>query len=526
MCPRSDCGRDGDGATTCQTGTASASLPGVNVATIIDGHPDESSAFLSRGRPTTYGQLRAQVGELRAGLIGMGVSPGDRVALVSANNWFFAANYLAILGVGAVAVPLNPSSPSTELAGELVAVGARVAIVGPSGRGAIEGTEPGSTPVEITIVPDGVEMAGATPLGRLLTGETAPVVPRDDDDLAVLIFTAGTSGSPRAARLTHGNLLANLAQMQRHPGSALQPTDVSLGVLPMFHIFGLNVLLGLSLYAGASVVLVERFDPSSALDSIRDHGITIIAGAPPMFSAWAATTDGDPATMATVRLAVSGAAPLSPETAAAFEARYARPVFQGYGLTEASPTVTSSVIGGVAKPASIGLPLPGVEVRLVDDEGEDALVGDAGEIWVRGRNVFHGYWEDGEATARVLTADGWLRTGDVAVVDDDGYLYIVDRAKDLIIVSGFNVYPAEVEEAIVGHPGVAAVAVVGVAHPHSGEAVKAFVVQAAGHHLEEDQVIEFCASRLARYKCPTKVTFVPELPRGLGGKLLRRELQV
>jgi long-chain acyl-CoA synthetase len=383
----------------------------------------------------------------------------------------------------------------------------------------------GGTPVEHVVVPEGVELAAATPLDKFLaSGASAPLVDRDPDDLAVLIFTAGTGGAPKAAMLSHGNLLANLEQMQAHPGRALTPADVSLGVLPMFHIFGLNVLFGLSLYAGASVVLVERFDPASALDSIRDHGITLVAGAPPMFQSWVNIEGVDPTDMATVRLAVSGAAPLPPEVGVAFETRYGRPIFQGYGLTEASPTVTSSVVGGLAKAASIGLPLPGVEVRLVDEEGEDALLGDAGEIWVRGPNVFAGYWNDREATARALTADGWLRTGDVAVADDDGYLYIVDRAKDLIIVSGFNVYPAEVEEAILDHPGVAAVAVVGVAHPHTGETVKAFVVQAPGHHLEEDQVIEFCAGRLARYKCPTKVTFLPELPMGLGGKLLRREL--
>jgi long-chain acyl-CoA synthetase len=187
------------------------------------------------------------------------------------------------------------------------------------------------------------------------------------------------------------------------------------------------VLLGLSLYAGASVVLVERFDPASALDSIRDHGITLIAGAPPMFQSWVTIGGADPSAMATVRLAVSGAAPLAPEVADAFLARYGKAIFQGYGLTEASPTVTSSVIGGVSKPSSIGLPLPGIEVRLVDEEGEDALLGDSGEIWVRGPNVFAGYWNDEDATARALHPDGWLRTGDIAVADDDGYLYIVDR---------------------------------------------------------------------------------------------------
>ena len=497
----------------------------MNLANIIEGHPDDALAFISRGRRTTYGELRHQVADLRAGLVRLGIEPGDRVALLSANNWFFAVSYLATLGAGAVAVPLNPASPSAEIRAELTAIGARVAIVGPSGRDAMAGIGKGATPVEHVIVPDGVELAAATPVEKLLGGPPTPVVDRAADDVAVLIFTAGTSGSPRAAMLTHGNLLANLEQMQQHPGRALRPDDVSLGVLPMFHIFGLNVLLGLSLYAGASVVLVERFDPASALDTIRDHRITLIAGAPPMFQAWAGMNGADPAAMESVRLVVSGAAPLYPDVADAFERRYGKPIFQGYGLTEAAPTVTSSVIGGVSKPSSIGLPLPGIEVRLVDTDGEDALTGDPGEVWVRGPNVFAGYWEDAAATEKAITPDGWLRTGDVAVVDDDGYLYLVDRAKDLIIVSGFNVFPAEVEEALLEHPGIRSVAVVGVSHPHTGETVKAFVVQAPGHHLEEDQVIEFCAGRLARYKCPTKVTFLDELPTGMGGKLLRRELE-
>jgi long-chain acyl-CoA synthetase len=226
-----------------------------------------------------------------------------------------------------------------------------------------------------------------------------------------------------------------------------------------------------------------------------------------------------------VRLATSGAAPLPEETAAGFQRRFGVPIRQGYGLTEAAPVVSSALPEGPDKPTSIGLPMPGVEVRLVDEGGDDALAGDAGEIWVRGPNVFSGYWENPDATAAALTADGWLRTGDVAVTDDDGWLYIVDRAKDLIIVSGFNVYPAEVEDALLEHPGIAGVAVVGVAHPHSGETVKAFVVAEPGRLLEEDEVIEFCASRLARYKCPTKVMFVESLPQGLGGKVLRRALR-
>jgi long-chain acyl-CoA synthetase len=301
--------------------------------------------------------------------------------------------------------------------------------------------------------------------------------------------------------------------------------DVGLGVLPLFHIFGLNVVLGLSLYTGASVVLLDRFDAASSLDAIARHHVTVIAGAPPMFAAWARLPGADTTALAGVRLALTGAAPLSEETRTAFESRFGVTLRQGYGLTEASPVVTSSVFDGAPKPHSIGVPLPGVEVRLVDDEGEDALVGDSGEIWVRGPNVFKGYWHNDDASARALTADGWLRTGDVAVADDAGFLSIVDRAKDLIIVSGFNVFPAEVEDALLEHPDVAEVAVVGVAHPHTGEAVKAFVVPRPGSSITESDVQAFCAGRLARYKCPGTVIFVDDLPHGLAGKLLRRALR-
>ena len=496
----------------------------MNLAHLLDGHPDDRSALLSRGHVTTYGELRRQVEEQRAGLAEVGIEPGDRVGIVVANNPNFVVVYFAVLGLGAVAVPLNPTSPSAELAAQLDAIGARAVVIGPSGRAAMAGVSRVSIPsVEHMFVTDSVELDGARPLREVRASLGGGVIERDRDDLAALLFTAGTSGLPKAAMLTHENLLANLDQMQSHPEHALGPDDVVLGVLPMFHIFGLNVLLGLAMKAGASILLVERFDPASALDSIRDRGVTIVAGAPPMYAAWARVPGADPTAFASVRLAASGAAALPSDVADQFEARFGIAIHEGYGLTEAAPTVTSSV-GAPPRPGSIGVPLPGVEVRLVDEDGLDALDGDAGEIWVRGPNVFAGYWGDAEATARVVTEDEWLRTGDVATVDDDGYLYLVDRAKDLIIVSGFNVYPAEVEAVMAEHPGVAEVAVVGVPHPHSGEAVKAYVV-AAGADVEEDDLIEFCATRLARYKCPGKVMFVDSLPKGLGGKLRRRELQ-
>jgi long-chain acyl-CoA synthetase len=349
-----------------------------------------------------------------------------------------------------------------------------------------------------------------------------PISEVDDDTLAVLIFTSGTAGSPQAAMLSHGNLLANLEQ-SRSAGAHIEPSDVVYGVLPMFHIFGLNVVLGQSLLGGATVVLVQRFDPSTALDTIRERGVTVVPGAPPLWVAFSTFAEAPADSFAGVRLALTGAARMPDEAMHRLEERFGLVLAEGYGLTEASPVVTSSA-GMPVKYGSVGRALSGMQVRLVDESGDDTLEGDAGEVWVKGPNVFQGYWHEPALTARVLTADGWLRTGDIATVDAEGYLYLVDRVKDLVIVSGFNVYPAEVEEVLAEHPGVAEVGVVGVPHPHTGEAVKAFVVPEAGVHLDEEQLIEWCTDHLARYKCPNKILFVDQLPRNVSGKLLRRSL--
>lgn len=497
----------------------------MNLATIIQPHPDDAVALVSRGKTTTYGQLREQVGRLQAGLTGLGLAPGDRVAIVCSTNWYFVVSYLAVLGAGGVAVPLNPTSPATELAAELRQVRARLAIVGPGGKQTFAGVDRSTIPsLERVIATQGDGLDDVLVLDDLMQGEPAAPVDRDAGDLAVLIFTSGTAGAPKAAMLSHGNLLANLAQAQGHPGRAMQASDVTFGVLPLFHIFGLNVVLGLGLYVGSTVLLEERFDPITALDDIAEHGVTVIAGAPPMWAAWASLPGAPEGAFAGVRMAVSGAAALPVEVANAMEQRYGVKIAEGYGLTEAAPIVTSS-LGDEPRYGSIGRPVPDIEVRLVDDDGEDALVGDAGEIWLRGPNIFHGYWEDAGATREVLTPDGWLRTGDIAVADDDGYLFLVNRAKDVIIVSGFNVFPGEVEEVLLSHAGVREAAVVGVPHPHTGEAVKAYVVVVEGQSFEEDMLIDFCADRLARYKCPSKVEFVEEIPRGAAGKVLRRALR-
>lgn len=502
----------------------------MNLAEIIEGHPDEAPALLAPDRTMTYGQLRAEVAWARGGLARLGVEPGDRVVLALPNDWPFVVAYLAVLGAGAAAVPLDPSLPPQRREERAAFVGARVTL---------------------------------TDLSQLPEGGPVPPVDRAPDDPALLVFTAGTAGPAKAAVLTHGSLRANLDQVQQHPGRALLPNDVSYGVLPFFHVFGVNVVLGLSLVAGSSVVLVDRFDPAEALATIASRRVTILAGAPPLFAALAAmppvptpgvnagtasasgrggaagsppdSAGGEPGSeLVSVRLAVSGASALPAEVAAAFERRFGLPVWQGYGLTEASPVVTSSVIGGVPKPGSVGVPLPGVKIRLIDEAGEDALVGDPGELWVSGPNVFAGYWEDPEATASVLQ-DGWLRTGDVAVLDDDGYVFLVDRLKDIVIVSGFNVYPAEVEDVLREDGRVADVAVVGVPDRQTGEAVKAYVVpvSAAGTARDGSQegrslvgdLLDHCRRRLAPYECPHEIEVVDSLPHGMAGKLLRRALR-
>ena len=488
---------------------------------MIEAHPEAAAALVTTGGSTTYGELRERVGRLRGGLVQAGVERGERVAILAGNGPVFVVGYLAVVGAGAVAVPLDPLSPVAELEGQLSAVGATTLLVGP---GTASGS-PHRLPVERVFAAAGVDVAGASPLEGLLGADPVPIAEVADDGLAVLAFTGGTAGAPRAAMLSHGNLRANLEQVQAHPGLRVTSRDVVFGVLPMSHVFGLNVVLGLALFAGASVLPVERFDPVGALDAIREHGVTVVVGVPPMYRAWVALARADPGGFATVRLAVSGAAALAPETATSFEARFGVPVRQGYGLTEAGPVVTSGVTGRPLHAGSVGVPLPGVGLRLVDADGGDVLAGDAGEIWVRGPNVFEGYWDDPRATAAALTPDGWLRTGDVGVADDDGSLHLVDRLKDLVVVSGFNVYPAEVEAVLRAHPGVADVAVVGVEDARTGEAVRAVVVPEPGSEVDAGRLIAFCAGRLARYKCPTEVAFVEELPLGNAGKVLRRQLR-
>ncbi|MGA0819083.1 MAG: AMP-binding protein [Ilumatobacteraceae bacterium] len=501
----------------------------MNLASIVDGHEDSRPAIVSRGRVTDYGTLRSQVAGLRGSLVALGVGRNDRVALVCGNSRAFVVSYLATIGLGAIAVPLNPLAPAPELQRELEVVSPTLVVLEASGMPSFTGLSLDrlaslrhvilTDRQGATSIPDSLD---AHSFDEMVVGDPVPVVEVDDRQPAVLVFTSGTAGSPRAAILTHRNLMANIEQNRRMPDH-VRADDVVFGVLPVFHIFGLNVVIGMSLDAGASIVLVQRFDPVTAIETIGQRGVTVVPGAPPVWVAWSMLEGFGTSHFASVRLALTGAARTPPEVADRLAEKFGITLREGYGLTEASPVVTSSV-GVEPRRESVGRVVPGVEVRVVDSDGSDIIAGDSGEVLVRGENVFVGYWNDAAATARVLDDDGWLHTGDIATVDGDGYLYLLDRAKDLIIVSGFNVFPAEVEEVLMRHPAVREAGVVGVPHPQTGESVRAYVVLNEGHEADEDTLIDHCHDHVARYKCPNKVLIVESLPHNHFGKLLRRSL--
>ena len=323
--------------------------------------------------------------------------------------------------------------------------------------------------------------------------------------------------------LSHANLIANHDQMARTRLSVVEG-DVVLCVLPLFHIYALNVAMAFSLSRGATVLLMDRFDPLQTLEAIAAQRASIIIGAPPIYIAWVNTPGASEYDVASVRFAVSGAAPLPRHVLERFQSELGIAIWEGYGLTETAPLLTTVAMNETVLPGSVGRPVPGVELRLVDDRGVDVNRGDPGEVVVRGPNVFSGYWRQPEATAEVLDADGWFRTGDVGILDE-GNLYLVDRKKDLIIVSGFNVYPREVEEVLYRHPKLAQAAVIGTPHPYTGEAVKAVVVLRPGEESSSEEITDFCRRSLARFKCPEVVEFVEKLPVNPSGKVLRRELR-
>lgn len=484
--------------------------------------PDEV-AFVDApsGREITWATLDAAVDAMAHGLRRHGLVAGDRVAVMLGNRIEFVATYFSTLRAGMVSLPLNTAYTEHEVGDLLSRAGARLLVTDEASEAvAVAGAATAGT--EVVVVGDrsyeGIVRAGLRADAHLDDGEAAPF---DPESVAVLLFTSGTSGPAKGAMLSHRALLANIDQLRSIDPVPIDGDDVVLLVLPLFHIYALNAVLGLAVATGARSVLVPKFSPSGTLEVVQRHEVTNIPAAPQVFVAWSTVPDLDHQ-LAGVRTLVSGAAPLAPAVFSAFADLAGQPVWEGYGLTEASPVVSSTMVGRRAKPGCVGSPLPGVEIRFVDESGEESDEDDPGEILVRGANLFSGYWPDGSEGP---DADGWYATGDVGYLDADGDLHLVDRRRDLVLVSGFNVYPFEIEAIIATHPDVAEVAVIGVPHESTGETVKAFVVPLPGRTVTREQVSALCESRLARFKCPTIIEIVETLPHSSTGKIAKARLR-
>ncbi|MGW0814551.1 long-chain-fatty-acid--CoA ligase [Streptomyces viridiviolaceus] len=466
----------------------------------------------------TYAELDDASARVATLLRDRGVRPGDRVALTMPNVPLFPVVYYGVLRAGGVVAPMNPLLKAREVAFTLRDCGARMALVFP-----LFADEVAKAAAET-----GTECLVTEPLafdGMLRAHEPMPgIVDRTDDDPALILYTSGTTGTPKGAALSHRNLATNTATAAE---TLLQvgPDDVLFGGLPLFHAFGQTCALNTAVAAGATLTLLPRFEPRRALEIMARDGVTVFLGVPTMYAALLHAEIPKGFDAHRLRLAVSGGASLPVEVLHGFERRFGAPVLEGYGLSETSPVAAFNHPDRPRKAGSIGQPVRGVEMKLVAEDGGAVPPGEVGEIAIRGENVMSGYWNRPEATAEAIR-DGWFHSGDLARVDEDGFYFIVDRKKDLIIRGGYNVYPREVEEVLYEHPAVAEAAVVGVPHPAHGEEIAAVITLRPGARATAEEIRDHVKDRVAAYKYPRIVTFTAELPKGPTGKILKREIVV
>ena len=465
----------------------------------------------------TYDEFREAALRVAAGLRSRGVEPGDRVGMVLPNVLSFPVVFYGALLAGAAVVPMNPLLKAREIEYYLTDSGARLIVAG------TQSAEPAAEAAAAVGV-DSVTVDLAMPREVMADEGLDAPVERADSDTAVILYTSGTTGQPKGAELTHAGLNSNARTTQE---TLLEgtPDDVIMGCLPLFHVFGLTCSLNACVLAGASLTLIPRFDGGKALDVIERDGVTVFEGVPTMFSAMLHQPDTDKRDVSSLRLCVSGGSAMPVEVMRSFEETFGCIVLEGYGLSETSPVASFNHPHAERKPGSIGTPIRGVEMRLVDDEGTDVPAAEVGEIAIRGENVMKGYWQREEETAKAIP-DGWFRTGDLARQDEEGYYFIVDRKKEMIIRGGYNVYPREIEEALYEHPAVAEAAVIGIAHPDLGEEVAAAVALKPGASAEPAELQAFVKERVAAYKYPRHLWLVDSLPKGPTGKILRRAVEV
>ena len=483
-----------------------------NLAHAAAEHPDRPALRL--GDVTlTYAQFDDLASRAAGRMAELGIGTGDRVGLMLPNVLEFPVLMYGALRLGATVVPMNPLLKGREIQHYSTDSGMSLLWAHP-----IVADE------DLGEVGEGVrvERVGADTLAGLAAASPAGAVARDDLDTAVILYTSGTTGTPKGAELTHGGLNRN-QEICRIDLMKVTEADVIMGCLPLFHVFGLTCGLNMAVGAGASLVLIPRFDPAAVLEAIGRDEVTVFEGVPTMYTALAHLPEARPEAVKSLRVCVSGGAALPGEILRSFEAAYDAKIIEGYGLSETSPVASFNRLDN-AKVGSIGTPIPGVEFKLVDDSDNEVAPGEIGEIAIRGHNVMKGYWNRPEATADAIK-DDWFHTGDMARVDEDGFYFIVDRKKELIIRGGFNVYPREIEEVIYEHPAVREAAVIGIPHPTHGEEIGAALALKPGAEVTADEIREYVKSRVAPYKYPREVWFVDELPKGATGKILKRVIE-
>ncbi len=486
-------------------------------------HPSRPG-LLSEAVRTSWSELDVLVNRAASAFDASSLSPGERIAIMMSNTPAFPVAYFGALRAGLAVVPVDTCATAAEVLHQLIDSGSRAVVVDTDAAARVLEVSPRTAVTIVWVAGAATAPAGAAVFEDALresSAEAPPGVLAAGEDLAVLAYTSGTSGRPKGVMLSHRALSADLDNVSRISPPVAGPDDVVLLVLPLTHIYGLNSGLGLVARTAATGLLLDRSDPEATLAAVTRHAVTVVLAAPPTFEAWS-ELENVAESLTTVRLAISCAAPMPPAAARRLLEAAGRPVFESYGLTETAPSVTSTLMSEAAQPGSIGRPVPGVEVRLVDASGSEVDDDDAGEICVRGANLFSGYWPDRRDGP---DADGWWPTGDVAVRDAAGELTLVDRRREVIVVSGFNVYPREVEQALVSHPAVAEAAVLGIPHPYTGEAVRALVVTEAGATVSGEELLAHVSRRLARFKCPTSMQFVSELPHSSTGKVSKARLR-
>jgi long-chain acyl-CoA synthetase len=466
----------------------------------------------------SFAELDDRAARLATLLREKGLRQGDRVGVMLPNVLEFPIAYYGVLRAGGVVVPMNVLLKQREIAFYLEDSGARLLL---AWHGFAEEAREGAAAAA------GVELIEVEPgsFARQLEGRepTPELAPADEGDSAVILYTSGTTGKPKGAELTHFNLSRN-ADISSRTTSNIKQGDVVLGALPLFHSFGQTVSMNASLRVGATLTLLPKFDPGDALEIMQRERVTHFYGVPTMYGALLHHSGREDYDTSALRICITGGASMPVEVLRGFEEAFGCEVLEGYGLSETSPVASSNHPGRPRKPGSIGTPLEEVEMKVVDEDDNEVAQGEVGEVVIRGHNVMKGYWQRPEATAEAMRG-GWFHSGDMARVDEDGYFFIVDRKKDLIIRGGYNVYPREVEEILYEHPKIREAAVLGVPHDEWGEEIGAAVVLHEGEELAPEDVSEYVKERIAAYKYPRVVWFLDELPKGPTGKILKREIQ-